>query len=248
MANGLIFDREGNLIACEGSDFGGRRIVKTDMKSGKSIILAGLFNDRPFNGPNDLVSDSNGRIYFTDPRYFGRESIEQPVDGVYRIDTDGSVHLIIANAGKPNGIAISPDQKTLYIANLGSSGISGSLPQDFEGPKPKLKGSLLEYSLLPDGNVAYKGVLIDFEDGGPDGIKVDEEGNLYLALVFDGKIGVYSPEGEKLTDIIIPDNSPTNFCFGRGKWNNTLFITTRKKLYMVETKKQGFHIPLVEKF
>lgn len=244
MANGLIFDREGNLIACEGADFGGRRIVKTDMKSGKSIILAALFNDRQFNAPNDLVSDNNGRIYFTDPRYFGKESIDQPVDGVYRIDTDGSVHLIIANAGKPNGIAISPDQKTLYIANLGMSGISGSLPEDFEGPIPKLKGSLLEYSLLPDGNVAFKGVLINFEDWGPDGIKVDAEGNLYLAL--DGKIGVYSPKGEKLTDIIIPDNSPTNLCFGRGNWNHTLFITTRKKLYMVETKKQGFHISFME--
>ena len=89
--------------------------VKTDMKTGKSVILAGLFNERPFNAPNDLVSDDMGRIYFTDPRYFGRESIEQPVDGVYRIDTDGSVHLIIANAGKPNGITISPDQKTLYV-------------------------------------------------------------------------------------------------------------------------------------
>ncbi len=247
MANGLIFDREGNLIACEGADFGGRRIVKTDMKSGKSIILAGLFNDRPFNAPNDLVSDNNGRIYFTDPRYFGRESIEKPVHGVYRIDTDNSVHLIIANAGKPNGIAISPDQKNLYIANLGRSGISGSLPQDFEGPKPKMKGTLLEYSLLPDGNATYKGVLIEFEDEerGPDGIKVDSEGNLYLAL--DGKIGVYSPKGEKLTDIIIPDNTTTNLCFGRGKWNNTLFITTIKKLYMVETKKQGFHISFIEK-
>ncbi len=238
MANGLAFDKEGNLIACEGADFGGRRIVKTDMKSGKSIILAGLFNDKPFNGPNDLVIDDHGRIYFTDPRYFGRESIEQTVDGVYRIDTDGSVHLIIANAGKPNGIAISPDQKKLYIVNFGRSGISGSLPVGFEGPKPELEGSILEYSLLPDGNVTFIGNLINFEDDGADGMKVDGDGNLYLALI-SRKIGVYSPKGEKLTDIIIPDNTPSNLCFGRGKWSNTLFITARKKLYMVDINKSA---------
>ena len=117
MANGLAFDVDGNLISCEGADFGGRRVIKTDMKNGKSTIVAGLFNNRPFNSPNDLVIDNNGRIYFTDPRYFGKEPIDQPLDGVYRIDTDGTVHLIIANASKPNGIAISPDYKTLYIAN-----------------------------------------------------------------------------------------------------------------------------------
>ncbi|MCH2023934.1 MAG: SMP-30/gluconolactonase/LRE family protein, partial [Saprospiraceae bacterium] len=98
MANGLSFDIDGNLISCEGADFGGRRIIKTDMRNGKSTILAGLFNDRPFNAPNDLVIDNKGRIYFTDPRYFGKEPINQPVDGVYRIDPDGTVHLIIANA------------------------------------------------------------------------------------------------------------------------------------------------------
>ena len=87
------------------------------MKSGKRTILAGLFNDRPFNSPNDIVVDNNGRIYFTDPRYFGKESIGQPLDGVYSFDTEGTIHLIIANASKPNGIAISPDYKTLYIAN-----------------------------------------------------------------------------------------------------------------------------------
>jgi gluconolactonase len=245
MANGLIFDRDGNLIACEGADFGGRRIVKTDMKTGKSIILAGLFNERPFNAPNDLVSDNMGRIYFTDPRYFGRESIDQPVDGIYRIDTDGSVHLVSANAGKPNGIAISPDQKKLYVVNLGRTGISGSLPGGFEGPKPAMKGSVLEYSLLPDGTVAYLGVLIDFQKGGPDGMTVDSDGNLYLALL-DGSIGVYSPKGEKLTEIRIPENVPSNLCFGTGQWSNTLFITARKTLYQVKIKKKGIHSSLIE--
>ena len=142
MANGLAFDVEGNLIACEGADFGGRRITKTDIKSGKSIIVSGLFNNKPYNAPNDLVIDAKRRIYFTDPRYFGREPIEQPVNGIYRIDRDGSVHLIIANATKPNGIALSPDNKILYIANWGNN-ISGSLPEGFKGPVLESKSEIL---------------------------------------------------------------------------------------------------------
>lgn len=227
MANGLSFDIEGNLIACEGADFGGRRIVKTDIRSGKSIILAGLFNNKPFNAPNDLVIDNKGRIYFTDPRYFGRESVDQPVNGVYRIDTNGTVSLVIANVTKPNGIAISPDYKTIYVADY--------------GPIKEINRAILEYTILPDGNVQFKGTLIDLANYGPDGIKVDTEGNIYIAL--GEKIGVYSSKGEKLTEIDIPNKSATNLCFGRGKWSKTLFITTSKKLYTLEIKKEGFHIP-----
>lgn len=240
MANGLSFDIDGNLIACEGADFGGRRIVKTDMKSGKSTILAGLFNDRPFNAPNDLVIDNNGRIYFTDPRYFGKEPVDQPVAGVYRIDTDGTVNLIIANASKPNGIAISPDNKTLYVANFDFNGTSGSLPESFKGPTSETSGAILEYSLL-NGNVQFKGTLINFANDGPDGIKVDSEGNIYIAV--GGNIEVFSSKGEKLTEIEVPNKSATNLCFGRGNWSKTLFITTSKKLYTLETKKDGFHNP-----
>jgi len=240
MANGLSFDIDGNLIACEGADFGGRRVIKTDMKTGKSIIVSGLFNKRPFNAPNDLVIDNNGRIYFTDPRYFGKESVDQPVDGVYRIDTDGTVNLIIANASKPNGIAFSPDYKTLYVANFDFNGASGSLPEEFKGPTSETSGSILEYTLLPDGNVQFKGTLIALMNDGPDGIKVDTEGNIYIAL--GEKIGVYSSKGAKLTEIEIPNKSATNLCFGRGKWSRTLFITTSKKLYTIETKKEGLQI------
>ena len=230
MANGLAFDVDENLISCEGADFGGRRIIKTDMKNGKSTIVAGLFNDRPFNSPNDLVIDNSGRIYFTDPRYFGKEPIDQPVDGVYRIDTDGTVHLIIANASKPNGIAISPDNKTLYIANY-----------HWGHPDILKTGAILEYTLLPDGNVQFKGILIDLMNNDPDGIKVDSEGNIYIAV--KGNIVVYSPKGEQLEEIEVPNRSATNLCFGRGSFSKTLFITTSKKLYTLEVKKEGFHIP-----
>jgi len=76
MANGLKFDREGNMIAALGADYGGRMLVKTDMQTGKSYILTGLFNGRPYNAPNDISIDEQGRIYFNDPRYLGHEPIE----------------------------------------------------------------------------------------------------------------------------------------------------------------------------
>ena len=240
MANGLAFDTYGDLISCEGADFGGRKIVKTNMKNSESTIVAGLFNNKPFNSPNDIVLDENGRIYFTDPRYFGHEPIDQPVDGVYRIDKDGVVSLIIANASKPNGIAISPDNKTLYIANY-DLGTSGFLSEGYKGPNSKTSGAILEYELLPDGNIQFKGVLINLMDSGPDGIKVDVKGNIYIAV--KGNIIVYSPTGEKLEEIEIPNNSSTNLCFGRGRYSKTLFVTTKKKLYSVEVENEGYHLP-----
>src|SRR6476660_2915364 len=131
MSNGLKFDADGNLLAAEGADFGGRRVTRTDMKTGKSYIIAGLFEGRPFNSPNDSSIDEKGRIYFSDPRYLGHEPIDQPVQAVYRIDKDGTVTRIIPDAGKPNGVVISPDQKPLSVVtnNTGSTGI-GRLPKD----------------------------------------------------------------------------------------------------------------------
>src|SRR5437764_6518062 len=131
MSNGLKFDAEGNLLAAEGADFGGRRVTRTDMKTGKATIIAGLFEGKPFNSPNDMTIDEKGRIYFSDPRYLGHEPIEQPVQAVYRIDPDGSVHRIITDAAKPNGVCVSPDQKSLYVVSNdnGSTGI-GRLPAE----------------------------------------------------------------------------------------------------------------------
>src|SRR5258708_22047959 len=150
MSNGMHFDAEGNLIVCEGADVGGRRITKTDMKTGRSYILTGLYKGRPYNGPNDLTIDENGRIYFTDPRYFGYEAMEQPIMGVYRIDPDGKVTRLITDAGKPNGICVSPDQKTLYVI----ANDNGSLEQyRMEKGETSQRGltALLAYALAADG-------------------------------------------------------------------------------------------------
>src|SRR5882724_7080413 len=158
MSNGIKFDADGNMIVAEGADYGGRRVIRTDMKTGKSYILAALFEGRPLNSPNDIAIDEKGRIYFSDPRYLGHEPIDQPVQAVYRIDPNGKIHRIITDAGKPNGVVVSPDQKTLYVVSNdnGSFGI-GRLPKD--APLYKGRMALLAYDLSPDGTAKYRKVF-----------------------------------------------------------------------------------------
>jgi gluconolactonase len=237
MSNGIVFDEQGRMVVAEGAGFGGRRITRTDMKTGKSVILAGLFNGRPFNSPNDLVLDARGRIYFTDPRYSGYEPIEQPVQAVYRIDLDGRVSLVVANAGKPNGIAVSPDQATLYVA-AHDNGSFGDLPP--ETPAVPGRKALLAYDLAPDGSAKFRRSVVDFSPAGPDGIGVDRDGNIYCAVQGERQgIYVYSPAGKELAYIATPE-SPTNVKFGRGADKQTLFITAGKSLYRIRVERSGY--------
>jgi gluconolactonase len=228
MANGIIFDLEGRMVVAEGADFGGRRVTRTDMNTGKSEILAGLFNDKPLNSPNDLAIDARGRIYFTDPRYVGHEEVEQPVLGVYRIDPDKSLSLIISDTGMPNGILVSPDQKKLYVASVDPS------ESDIQ--------ALFAYDLLEDGSVGSRQVVVNFApEKGPDGMAIDVEGNLYLARPAKAPgIYIYSPDGQELGLIPTPV-SPTNVTFGRGPTGKTLFITGGTNLYKIVVNREGYH-------
>jgi len=237
MSNGMVFDGQGRLVVAEGAAFGGRRITRTDMRTGKSVILAALFDGRPLNSPNDLVLDARGRIYFTDPRYVGWEPIEQPVQGVYRIDLDGRVSLIVADAGKPNGIAVSPDQATLYVA-AHDNGSFGDLPTEIQAA-PGRK-ALLAYDLAPDGSAKFRRTVVDFSPAGPDGIGVDRDGNIYCAVQGARQgIYVYSPAGKELAYVPTPE-SPTNVKFGRGGDAQTLFITAGKSLYRIRVERTGY--------
>ena len=242
MSNGMEFDAQGRLVVAEGADFGGRRITRTDMETGKSEIIAGLYNGKPFNSPNDLVIDEQGRIYFTDPRYAGHEPVEQPVFGVYRIDPDGSIHLVVTDGGKPNGVAVSPDQQTLYVISH-DNGAMGSFPD--EVPLRKGRMALLVYDLSPEGTATFRKTLVDYApQDGPDGMVVDAEGNLWVAVRDETRPGVraYSPEGEELAYVKTPDK-PTNVAFGRGKTSKTLYITAENCLYSIQTMKEGYHLP-----
>lgn len=228
MSNGIIFDLDGNMVIAQGADFGGRCIIRTNMKTGKSEIIAGLYNGKSLNAPNDLVIDEKGQIYFTDPRYFGHEPIEQPVMGVYRINLDGTLDRVIEHAGAPNGILISPDQKYLYVTSVNY-------------PVWSNLNALIRFELDQDGKVINRKILIDFEgSSGPDGMAIDINGNLFLARSGDHPgIYVYTPEGTPLDYIATPE-PPSNVTFGRGNTENFLFITARKSLYKINVNTKGY--------
>lgn len=252
-SNGIKFDAAGNMLICEGADFGGQRVVRTDMKTGMSYTIAGLFEKRPFNSPNDVTVDEQGRIYFSDPRYLGHESLEQPVMAVYRIDTDGSIERIITDAGKPNGVCVSPDQKSLYVVcnDNGATGFERlGKPSDATGPvavaSPLQKGhmKLMAYDLHNDGTATFRRVLHDYyPQDGPDGLVCDTEGNLYVAVRAENRPGivVYSPDGEELD--YLKTAVPTNVGFARGADANLLYITAGKSLYRIRVNKKGYQLP-----
>ncbi len=252
MANGLAFDALGYLIACEGSDTGGRRVSRWDTRTGKSQTIVDRYQGKKFNAPNDLVLDSKGRIYFTDPRYVGSEPRELEHRAVYRIDTDGKVVEVTHEVEKPNGIALSPDEKTLYVAdhNNGSDGI------DPTGPKPT-KGAMKIYSypLGPDGLVAgARKTIYDFgTEDGCDGMCVDTAGRIYLTARGSKRPGVLviDPAGKEQAFIATgapnqqhakePKGFPSNVEFGRGADDNLLYVTVDKSLYRIRLHAHGWH-------
>lgn len=226
-ANGMKFDKAGRLIACEGASTGGNRRVSVTEKDGTVKSLADSYRGKKFNSPNDLTLDAKGRLYFTDPRYLGSEKLELEQQSVYRIDTDGSVTRIITDVQKPNGIVLSPDQKTLYVADSNSD--------------LKEKRRLFAFTLKEDGTVGVMKQLFDFgADRGVDGMTVTIEGHIVATAGRDKTAGVsvFTPEGKKVAFLPTPEN-PTNCCFA-GKGMKTLYITAGKSLYRVETLMTGF--------
>ena len=247
MSNGLKFDAQGRLIACEGADYGGRRVTRTDLATGKTEILAGLYMGRPLNSPNDVSLDEKGRIYFSDPRYVGHEPVDQEIFAVYRIDPDGSIARIITDAGKPNGVAVSPDQQSLFVVSNDNG--STDLFRTAEAP-PVRKGrmALLAYDLHEDGTATYREELVDYyPEDGPDGLVCDVEGNLWVAVRDQTRYGiaVYSPTGKELAFIPTPE-VPTNVAFGRGADAKTLYMTysgAKGILGKIQVGKAGYHLP-----
>jgi len=252
MSNGIKFDSAGDMIVCEMADYGGRRVTRTDMRTGMSYILAAMYDGRPLNAPNDVTIDEKGRLYFSDPRYLGHETIDQPVTGVYRIDRDGSIHRIISDAGKANGVCVSPDQKTIYVVS-NENGATGfeRLDRGVKKPGDKIltplrKGlmALMAYDLRPDGTATYRQTLVDYSPyDGPDGLVCDRKGNLYVAVRAENRPGiyVYSPAGKEIGFIMT--EVPTNVGFARGRDENLLYITAGRSLYRIRLNTQGYHLP-----
>lgn len=225
-ANGLKFNAMGQLVACEGANSGGNRRISITDKSGKVTSLADNWKGKKFNSPNDLALDAKGRVFFTDPRYVGSEKREIETESVYRVDADGTVAQIITDVTKPNGIVLSPDQKTLYLAeNNGAA---------------KGNRHLLAYALKADGSVGEKKLLHDFgTDRGIDGMTVSSQGHI-LATAGRGKTAglfVFSAEGKLITTIATPED-PSNCCFG-GKDLRMMYITAGKSIYRIPLKVAG---------
>ena len=238
LANGLAFDLEGRLLACEGNGEGGNRRVSRTEKDGTVTTLADRYRGKRLNSPNDLDVDAKGRVYFTDPRYGDRTDVEQDKDGVYRIDPDGSVSRIIEDVGKPNGIAVSVDQKSLYVIDTDIS-------------KAGSTRKVYAYELRPDGSTGARRVVHDFGTGrGGDGMCLEHRGNLYVAAglntpgppIEDGsvKAGVYvfSPEGKQLDFIAVAEDMVTNVTFGDPDLK-TLYITAGSKLFSIPLNVRG---------
>ena len=249
MSNGIKFDREGNMIAALGADYGGRMLVKTDMKTGKTYILTGLFEGKPYNALNDVTIDEKGRIYFTDPRYLGHEPIMADGFAAYRLDPDGTVTRVATDCGKCNGILISPDQKTMYIVSNDNGWLAFENLK--EGEKTLQGAHLLQaYDVSADGKLGNRRVLIDYGKldkpcSGPDGMVADTEGNIWLASRCEWRPGIQalSPAGKELAYISTGKEMPTNVGFGRGADSNLLYLTSGKSLYKIRVGKKGYQLP-----
>jgi len=208
-SNGLTFDHQGRLLACEHSN---RRVTRTE-KDGSIVVLADRYDGKRLNSPNDIVVKSDGTIYFTDPSYgVTKDNKELSFQGVYRIKPGGKLELLVKDFEMPNGLCFSPDEKRLYIAD--SSDIR----------------HIRMFNVLADGKLAGGGVFAKITiPGAPDGMKVDTEGRLYVA----GPEGVwiFDTTGKHIETIPFPE-TPANLAWG-GSDGKTLYVTARTGVYKV---------------
>jgi gluconolactonase len=240
-ANGLIFDSEWRLLACEGGNGDDvlPRITRTNVETGEVEVLADHFEGQQLHQPNDLTIDGQGRIYFTDRPGANVTPQQTGVHGVYRIDPDGAIARILTEpeVERPNGLVASPDDSTLYVIETAQQ----------EGGARMIRA----FDLAADGSASNMRVFHDFYPGrSGDGMTVDSEGNLYVAAGLNRLRGtsetldtvagvhVFSPDGELLEHIPIHEDTITNVAFG-GDDLRTLYITAGKTLFRVRTDVTG---------
>lgn len=223
--NGLLLDPQGRLVCCEHGD---RRVSRVE-KDGKKSTLADRFDGKRLNSPNDACYKSNGDLYFTDPPYgleknWDDPAREQDFCGVYRLTKDGKVTVLTKEMSRPNGICFSPDEKTLYVAN--------------SDPK---RAIWMAFPVKADGNLGEGKVFFDAtpwvqqrKKGLPDGLKVDQKGNLFATG--PGGVCIFAPDGKHLGTI--DTGVPTANC-GWGDDGTVLYVTADKSLCRIKTSTKG---------
>jgi gluconolactonase len=229
--NGNTRDRQGRLVSCE---HGGRRVIRTE-PDGTLTVIADRYDGKRLNSPNDVVVKSDGGIWFTDPDYGilsdyegYRAEREQPGCFVYRVDpATGAVEKMADGFAKPNGLAFSPDERVLYVADSGQS-------HDPEGPH-----HIRAFDVAADSTMSRPRVFFEVAEGFPDGFRIDVEGNLWTSCA-DGVICI-DPTGTALGKIRIPQRV-SNLAFG-GPRRNRLFVTATKSLYAVYVGTRGAQSP-----
>jgi len=212
-AMGNAFDAQGRLYTCESHS---RRVTRTD-KKGKIEVLVERYQGKRLNAPNDIAVRKDGQVYFTDPA-FGNQQETRDLDfyGVYHLSPRAELDLVAKPKGRPNGIAISPNGRILYVTNSDERNIRA-------------------YDLDHNGAVSNERVLVSHIEGIPDGVRVDEKGNLYVAAA---RVEVYSPEGKQLGVIALPVETPSNCAFGDADYQS-LYITARTSVYRVRLNVKG---------
>lgn len=224
-SNGLTLSNDGQILACEHGD---RRVSKMPLSGGGKVSLADQLNGKRFNSPNDLVQSKAGHIYFTDPPYGLPNRQDDPSRelkefGVYKIDKNGKVSLQIADLTRPNGVALSPDHKTLYVAQSDT------------------KAVIMQYPIIENGNVGKGKLLFDASylnkeklRGAPDGLKVDAQGNIFSTG--PGGLLIIDKNG-KLLGRIETGQATSNIAWGED--GNTIFLTADMYILRLKTKTKG---------
>ncbi|MBS1487239.1 MAG: SMP-30/gluconolactonase/LRE family protein [Bacteroidetes bacterium] len=197
IGNAIQFDREGNMLV---ADFAGHNILKVDTKTKKVSVFV---HSDAFNQPNDICINKKGQLFASDPNW------KTNTGKIWRIDADGTPHLLQDNMGTTNGIELSPDEKTLYV-------------------NESEQRTLWAYDVDDKGNISNKRKLYDFPDFGMDGMKCDKEGNLLIARWGKGVIAIVSPQGKLIREVEMKGKKTSNICFG-GKDGKTCFVTLQDR-------------------
>jgi gluconolactonase len=221
-ANGLMFNGKGELVACEMDG----TIVAWDVTKKARRVVTGEHKGARYNAPNDLVVDRAGGVYFTDPSFRAPKELPQGKTAVYYVSASGEVTRLLDNLPNPNGVRLSPDEKTLYVI---PSGQADMMSYTVEAPGKIGPGKVYCTLKQPEGK----------KGGGGDGLAVDSKGNLYITSALG--LQVFDPAGKMLGIIAFPEQ-PSNATFG-GADMKTLFVTARTSVYTARMEIAGHRFP-----